>query len=252
MTKTIASSKFWIGLFAAVCILALSAPFESSYVFNLVQRFFYWGAIAVTTFFIGYFINVTVSLYIESKTKKRFLSRIISSVLAGIAVSIWVYFINVFVLSVMEFNWVKFSIFTLSCIVIASAVSAGMFVLNDTITQIKQSTKNNSASKNKVAFYQRLSKSIGTDIISLNAQDHYVEVTTSRGSELILIRLSDAIAELDGLAGQQIHRSWWVSKKHIVDSKRKNGRLSIVLSNQNEILVSRSYIPGVKQFLADK
>lgn len=252
MTKSITSSKFWIGLFGVICVLAISAPFDSGKVFNLVQRFFYWGAIAITTYFIGFFINVTVSLFIQHKTGKRLLSRIVSSLLAGIAVGIWVYFINAFVLAVMEPNWKDFSIFTLTCIAIAGAVSALMFILNDTIMEMEDRAKNQVEAKEQPVFYKRLPKSIGTDIISLNAQDHYVEVTTILGKELVLIRLSDAIAELGDIQGQQIHRSWWVSKKHVADTKRKNGRLNVILSNQNEIAVSRSFLDNTKQLLAIK
>lgn len=249
ITKSITSSKFWIGLFGVVCVLAVSAPFDSGDVFNLVQRFFYWGAIAATTFFLGFFINLSVSLLIEKHTDKRLISRIVSSVLAGIAVGIWVYFINTYVLSLIEPSWIDFSIFTLTCVVIAGSVSALMFILNDTITEIENTIKPSTKTKSQSSFYKRLPKKLGTDIISLNAQDHYVEVTTPKGKELVLIRLSDAIAELEDIEGEQIHRSWWISKKHLADTKRKNGRLYLVLSNQNEIAVSRSYLEQTKHFL---
>ena len=42
-------------------------------------------------------------------------------------------------------------------------------------------------------FLQRLPLEMGRKIISLSMQDHYVRVTTDRGSVMILIRFSDAV-----------------------------------------------------------
>ncbi len=39
---------------------------------------------------------------------------------------------------------------------------------------------------------------------------------TDRGSDLILMRLSDALTELKGLEGAQTHRSWWVAAEQLV------------------------------------
>lgn len=95
----------------------------------------------------------------------------------------------------------------------------------------------------KVVFIERLwlSKSLGTDVISLQAQDHYVDVKTSLGNELVLIRLSDAIKELGEDNGIQVHRSWWVTKKHMVKEKRIDNKPHLVLSDQTVVPVSRTY-----------
>jgi len=49
-------------------------------------------------------------------------------------------------------------------------------------------------------------------VIALQSEDHYVRVHGPGHSKLVLMRLRDAIAEMDGVAGQQVHRSWWVAK----------------------------------------
>ncbi|MEZ5790290.1 MAG: LytTR family DNA-binding domain-containing protein [Nitratireductor sp.] len=77
--------------------------------------------------------------------------------------------------------------------------------------------------------------------MSLQAQDHYVRVTTTRGSEMILIRLADAENELGTGLGERVHRSWWVAKGHASRLERSNGRMELILSNGTSVPVSRSY-----------
>jgi hypothetical protein len=85
----------------------------------------------------------------------------------------------------------------------------------------------------------RLSPRLGADILALQGEDHYVRVHTPLGSELLLMRLGDAIDELEGLAGERVHRSWWVAP-HAVTAVRANGRrLSLTLTNGAEVPVTR-------------
>ena len=81
---------------------------------------------------------------------------------------------------------------------------------------------------------------VRSDVLALQAEDHYVRVHTQLGSELLLMRFSDAISELDGLAGMRVHRSWWVADDAIVDTVRRARRTILVLSNSTEVPVSRS------------
>ena len=84
-------------------------------------------------------------------------------------------------------------------------------------------------------------------IWAVEAQDHYLQVHTARGKELILLRLADAIAELEGLEGAQVHRSWWVSRAAIVDARRGEGRATLTLPDGTEVPVSRTYAKALRQ-----
>ena len=63
---------------------------------------------------------------------------------------------------------------------------------------------------------------------------------------MILLRLSDAIAELDGLEGAQTHRSWWVARAAIADAKRGDGRAVIALPDGAEAPVSRTHVKTLR------
>ena len=73
-----------------------------------------------------------------------------------------------------------------------------------------------------------------------------VEVTTSRGRELVLMRLLDAIAEAEGVPGWQIHRSHWVAKAAVVKVHRAEGKVALELSNGLRLPVSRGFLPQIR------
>ncbi|MCW1932118.1 LytTR family DNA-binding domain-containing protein [Pararhodobacter zhoushanensis] len=83
-------------------------------------------------------------------------------------------------------------------------------------------------------------------LISLSVQDHYVEVVTLRGRELLLMRLSDAIAETGGDVGLQVHRSHWVALDQVRAARREGARGVLTLSDGREIPVSRTYAAAAK------
>jgi DNA-binding LytR/AlgR family response regulator len=55
------------------------------------------------------------------------------------------------------------------------------------------------------------------------------------------MRLSDAIAELEGIEGAQVHRSWWVARNAIADIARTDGRATLTLQDGSQVPVSRTY-----------
>ncbi|RAN40578.1 MULTISPECIES: LytTR family DNA-binding domain-containing protein [unclassified Hyphomonas] len=79
------------------------------------------------------------------------------------------------------------------------------------------------------------------ELWAISSEDHYLRVYTNLGEELILMRLADAVRELDGAPGVQVHRSWWVAKAGISDARRDNGKLVLVLKNGTDVPVSRTY-----------
>lgn len=96
-------------------------------------------------------------------------------------------------------------------------------------------------------FLDRLPPHLGTALISLSAQDHYVEVTTAKGRDLIHMRLSDAIAELAEYPGRQIHRSHWISGHAFTGTSRDKGTLLAHLVDGRTLPVSRSHAAEVRR-----
>ncbi len=100
-----------------------------------------------------------------------------------------------------------------------------------------------SAAKLLAAINPRL----GREVLALQGEDHYVRVHTPLGSELLLMRLRDAIADLEGLAGEQVHRSWWVAREAVAAVRANGRRLSLTLTNGLEVPVSREAAPKLRR-----
>ena len=86
----------------------------------------------------------------------------------------------------------------------------------------------------------------GAELHAVESEDHYLRLHTSRGSDLILMRLSDALAELEGLEGAQTHRSWWVARDAVTEACRADGRAVLKLKSGVEAPVSRTYVKALR------
>jgi len=92
----------------------------------------------------------------------------------------------------------------------------------------------------------QLPAGLGSDVIALEMEDHYVRVHTALGSELVLMRLRDAIAHVAHVEGRQVHRSWWVARLAIEDVKREGRNVRLVLARGIEAPVSRAQVSELR------
>lgn len=91
-------------------------------------------------------------------------------------------------------------------------------------------------------FLERIPMKLrGAALYAVEAEDHYLRIHTERGSDLILMRLSDAVGELEGIEGAQTHRSWWVAKDAVADVNRGDGRATLILKDGARAPVSRTF-----------
>lgn len=81
----------------------------------------------------------------------------------------------------------------------------------------------------------------GARLMALQSEGHYVRVHTDLGSELVLVRLRDAMAETAPVEGMQVHRSWWVARQGFAREVRLNGKLALELEGGLTVPVSRSF-----------
>lgn len=86
-------------------------------------------------------------------------------------------------------------------------------------------------------------------ILSMIAHDHYVQINTDKGSELILMRLSDAVDICESENGIRIHRSAWVSREGIKTLKKEGRRTLVVAPCGRELPVSRSAESSLRRFV---
>ena len=104
------------------------------------------------------------------------------------------------------------------------------------------------ATPRPIQFMERLpAKLRGAAIYAVSSEDHYLRLHTSKGADLILMRLADAITELEGLEGAQTHRSWWVARDAVEDARRDGDRVTLRLKGDVEAPVSRPNIRPLRE-----
>jgi hypothetical protein len=124
-------------------------------------------------------------------------------------------------------------------------ITAGMTAIG---MALEQKTVTTGAGEGPPRFLERLPPRLrGAVIHAVQAEDHYLRIHTDRGSDLILMRLSDAVAELEGLEGARTHRSWWVARDAVQDVKRGDGRATLTLDGGLTVPVSRRHARALRE-----
>ena len=127
------------------------------------------------------------------------------------------------------------------------AVTAVMVVLTEFANRTPLQTHAAAPGSAPPRFLERLPfKLRSAELHAVEAEDHYLRLHTDRGSDLILMRLADALAELEGLEGAQTHRSWWVARSAVEDVRRNDGRALLRLKSGAEAPVSRTYAKALR------
>lgn len=96
-------------------------------------------------------------------------------------------------------------------------------------------------------LFDALSAELGSDVIALEMEDHYVRVHFALGSELVLMRLRDAMVYVADIEGRQTHRSWWVARGAVEDVVREGRNVRLVLARGIEAPVSRAQVSELKE-----
>lgn len=119
-------------------------------------------------------------------------------------------------------------------------------IYGDDLQQEEAAVERQSSELQENSIFDRLPDALGSDVIYLKVSGHYVQVTTTSGSGLILMRFSDAVAALGDL-GMRVHRSYWVAYRHVTHLIRRNRhrRTYLRVTGEHELPVSRSFLPAV-------
>ncbi|MBB6253952.1 LytTR family DNA-binding domain-containing protein [Nitrospirillum iridis] len=86
----------------------------------------------------------------------------------------------------------------------------------------------------------------GARLLALEAEDHYLRIHTDQGSDLVLMRLRDAIADLGGEDGMQVHRSFWVAREAVAEATVRGQAAQLRLTDGTLVPVSRTALPRIK------
>lgn len=217
-------------------LLGLSGPFQTFEQLSLLPRLLYWVAVVFATYAAGAFVNA----YLHFKGGRRLETLSARLPVMGLATGCSVMIVLV-IINTMTFGWIypTLGVFVTSFafVLMISTIVVGLLML---LTPLPE------AAETAPCLLDRLPLEKRGALVSLCVQDHYVEVTTTKGTEILLMRLSDAIKEAGNITGLQVHRSHWVATDQVSKVRRTGDRAILTLHTGAEIPASRSYIPALR------
>ncbi len=226
-------------LVAVVVLLGISGPFGTLDNLNFGPRLAYWAFTVPVTFGVGVLSSSFVAQAmraVNSIWAIRFSVALSTSVLVGITVAIinWLAFENI------PLGFARFVTQFLPVMATAGVIALVFHYIDDAVR------KKVVPAHTPSTLLERLDLNKRGALISMSVQDHYVEVTTTAGTSLLLMRLSDAMRETGTNEGLQVHRSHWVAKRHVTAAQRDGDKAILTLSDGRTLPASRSHIKALK------
>jgi hypothetical protein len=222
-------------------LLAVSGAFYNAGA-PLLVRFIYWLPIML----IGAMMGSIVSAYViklERWAQSQFLSWGLLTVLVGLPMTIVVWAATS-VSAGVDLDIKQIGPFASGTFMVSAVMATIFTFLHQAPPQTHAKPDDNAPPR----FLDRLPLKLrGSQIYAVSAEDHYLRIHTSRGSDMILMRLSDAIAELDGIEGSQVHRSWWVARDAIEAVARGEGKAVFTLKGGTQAPVSRTFAKALRE-----
>lgn len=104
------------------------------------------------------------------------------------------------------------------------------------------------------SFLDRLPAALGRDVVWLQAQEHYLQVTTRHGRHLLLQAFGPAVDELArlGIEGMQTHRSAWVAWAHVQRLDTRARSPAVVLQDGTRVPLGRRRLAPVAAAWAER
>ena len=227
-------------------ILGLAGPFGTEEVLRLVPRVLYWSALTVAFYFVGSFVGTFLSRLFERWHLPFWPSVVASGAGAGVVIFALLMLINIALFDIPLDCPTCIAILGANVVGIAMIVTVAIVYIKRSLDKPTQEAPANPAPA-LPSLMKRLPMEKRGTLYSLSVSDHYVEVVTDKGAELLLMRLSDAMGETGETQGLQVHRSHWVALVAIQSARREGAKAILTLTDGREIPASRTYIPALKE-----
>lgn len=252
LLSNLRSERGLLVFLGAICLLTLLGPFGSYDALPLTRRFFFWNA-ALTAVALPMHIAIRALLASPHLGRLPRLARVaLGAMLAAVPGTALVFFVRAvlwpesYILDTIGATWGQVSAigFAIGCFHFMPVIT----VTEDRAEEMPAAPP--AAQPRAARFLARLDPATGADIVSLTMQDHYVRVSTTTGTEMVLIRFADALTELEEIDGLRIHRSHWVAMRHVTTLGREDGKLKVQLDDGRSLPVSQTYAADLRKRLA--
>jgi len=256
-------------LFAPVAILcwlsgsfvsALAGPFDTYSISTLDERLLFWGGILLVATVLSSAMQVSIRYLTPSwGVLKR----------TGVCCGSFILVYWVFILFIVELIYghlvqphpllllavvagVSISIFTMIYLVSPETLAPQDTHDAEVLPELHEHPKQKAVSDIPIANgtnndLRRLGLVNGHALIRLTMRDHYIEVFTNEGSNLVHMRFADALRVVAQLNGDQIHRSHWVNFDKIDSFVKDGAKIGFRMSDGAVVPIARSQKARLKE-----
>ncbi len=253
LTSILRRPRLWI-VFAIVCaIFALTGPFGTFESLEFPARLGYWVIVQILTWGIALSVISLCGAVRQRPAFSDMATVLVGALIAAVPIGIVVELVgaNVFArpLTLMGTVW---QVALSAPISVLLGLLATLFLQETESEQVASPSATAAVAKPGEKLLRRLPTEKRGALHYLSMQDHYVEVVTSKGSALILLRFQEALDELEGYEGLQIHRSHWAALDAVEEIQREAGKLLLKMRDGTTLPVSRSFAKPVRQALEER
>ena len=225
-------------LAGVTAVLVLAGPFGTLESLGPAGRIGYWGAVVLSTYTAGTAVDVLLRPQLAGVARG---ARVAAIALAtALVVTALVIGLNLLLLGAMPDadgrGGVVAAIFAIAAI--ASATLQ--------LTRPVDEPCRPEGADGPPPLLDRLPLEKRGTLVALSVEDHYVRVRTTKGEEILLMRLGDAIREAAPTRGLRVHRSHWVATGAVRAARRDGDRAVLEMSVGGDIPASRSHIPALR------
>ncbi|WP_167645065.1 LytTR family DNA-binding domain-containing protein [Phaeobacter sp. HF9A] len=212
---------------------------------RILPRIAYWLGVAILTFYSGTLLSHLLLPALRARSGNLWLATGITALVIGAAISLEILSLNWAVLGLSPARSHYALELSLNTIAISLVVSFAFALLPTDDAKSGSAETDHPAKATPPALLNRLPFDKRAPLISISVRDHYVDITTTAGQEMLLMRLSDAMREAG--PGYRIHRSHWVAHDAITSIRRSGATARLITTDGRELPVSRTYLPTLKE-----
>ena len=249
----------FLGFLMTAILLTYLGPFGTWADLAVADRFVFWTTTVGVNWFVALVVfNVTIDVF-ESRSRPAWAACLLSSLIAALPGTATVWLAAAVYLDYRPANMSGAAGLYAQVLVLHLVIgSLASFAIRRSLRKadgeagLRPADEASDTEASRVppeaALLARLSAGTRADILHLRMQDHYVEVHTTAGMEMLLLRFRDAMHEVEGVDGLRVHRSHWVARAAIARvERRRGGAIVLHLVNGSEVPVSRSFAPTLRK-----
>ncbi|CAH0210961.1 hypothetical protein SRABI05_03252 [Agrobacterium fabrum] len=251
MRAILQSRRLWLTFLAVLAIFILTGPFGTSETMSFADRLLYWTIVQGGAWIFAISFSVIASTILAGHIGNMLTRMMIGSLTSALPIGLLLTVTNqifygreMALASVLKSSLSSLPLCAIFCLLSYLTTCRSFEKVVEAATDINGDADLDV--KGSIPLLERLPPQKRGELLRLSVQDHYTQIVTTRGQQLVLLRFADALKELGQTAGLQVHRSHWIADADIVSLRKQAGRLHVMTRDSTEIPVSRSYRAAVQ------